>query len=805
MRFYDFNKIRENGSCIIFAQQVLGAPVIGGRCAAVWRGGERDSVAITKESWYDHAQEVGGGLLELCQIAKFGEISVTTQQQAQEFLGDWLHLPERILKPAPKKTGTFCRYDQLIEDGFTETARYVYTDAAGEEKYFVCRMQHPEKKKEFLQGTKEGWGIKGVEPLLYNLPAVIPCGNIVIVEGEKDVHTLLPLLPAGWTATTNSGGAEKWQESFTEYLKGKKLYIIPDNDEVGYSHAIRIANFLCGMAEIRIIQVSKLPKGDVTDYMEKEGGTIVSFMQKISSAPVYDPAKMGPVEAAKLANKTPFRNYTISTVSGKNGRTREEKEPRSASDMVKDIHTRLLGAPRRIGDVLFDQDRKTGEIRYFYSVSDLFAWLNLKSGHNTDWCRLDNAISKAEFMSTLKQEAEGYNAISNVPDFPQRQDVYYTCRDLPEPSEGYSCFWNFINFFSPADDVSRSLIAAFMIAPLFALPGASKPLWIIDSVDGQGSGKSTVPEMCARLYNSEGGGIINTTFYEMRHQYTELVKRILSPQGRNSRILLIDNVTGDVKCDTLARLVTAESISGRPAYGQGEESRPNNLSYVVTLNAASVDTDTATRAFYIMMKRPEYSASWRRDIYEYIEKNRLQIFADMRGMMQQEFPVSTPPKTRFPEFESRVLIPVCGTEGQYSRVLAYLTEKKEETNEDDDIAQRLKELICEKLRNVSGLYERAFLDPDRERIFIRSTVIDEWLRNLPYLGGRQPVRVLRSLGQCGRLPVGMIRKWPHNPKPGHKRVTGIMWEGSEEETEYVRMVDLNEKGVCIEVEEGRYV
>jgi hypothetical protein len=206
-----------------------------------------------------------------------------------------------------------------------------------------------------------------------------------------------------------------------------------------------------------------------------------------------------------------------------------------------------------------------------------------------------------------------------------------------------------------------------------------------------------------------------------------------------------------------------------------------------------------------MMRRPAYSATWRQDIYNYIEKNRLQIFADMRAIIGGESSINFPPKTRFPEFEKMVLVPVCRTEAQYKAVLDYLAEKKEETNEDDDIAQRLKELLSEKLRNVPGLHNQAFMDPDRERIFIRSTVIDEWLRNLPYLGGRQPVRVLRSLGQCGRLPISTIRKWPHNPKPGRKRVTGVMWECGGDGEKFVRMVDLNEKGQSIEVTEDRYV
>ena len=112
----------------------------------------------------------------------------------------------------------------------------------------------------------------------------------------------------------------------------------------------------------------------------------------------------------------------------------------------------------------------------------------------------------------------------------------------------------------------------------------------------------------------------------MNNNYSEVVKRIISTSGRNSRILRLDNVTGVLKSSQLASLVTASAITGRPAYGKGEESRPNNLMYVVTVNGASVDTDIASRAYYLNVAKPLMKSNWNDEVLNYIQKNRYYIF-----------------------------------------------------------------------------------------------------------------------------------------------------------------------------------
>lgn len=119
---------------------------------------------------------------------------------------------------------------------------YSYKDAEGNEVFQVLRIPLPDRKKTFRQrrrsGTRWEWNLNGVTRVLYRLPQVLECvsagATVYLVEGEKDVHTLVD---AGFCATTNSGGAGKWEPQYTKALAGANVTIISDADEVGRAHA----------------------------------------------------------------------------------------------------------------------------------------------------------------------------------------------------------------------------------------------------------------------------------------------------------------------------------------------------------------------------------------------------------------------------------------------------------------------------------------------------------------------------------------------------------------------------------------
>lgn len=177
----------------------------------------------------------------------------------------------------------------------TETktiATYDYTDADGKLLYQVVRFE----PKEFKQRRPDGnggwlWNIKGVKPVLYRLPEVLRAVRegraVYIPEGEKDADNLSKL---GLTATTNSGGAEKWRPEYSEALKGAEVVILPDRDAPGQKHAAKVAVSLHGKAKsIKIVELSDRNGHqikDVSDWLAA-GGTLSELETLVSQAPEY--------------------------------------------------------------------------------------------------------------------------------------------------------------------------------------------------------------------------------------------------------------------------------------------------------------------------------------------------------------------------------------------------------------------------------------------------------------------------------------------------------------------------------------
>ena len=50
----------------------------------------------------------------------------------------------------------------------------------------------------------------------------------------------------GLVATTNPGGVAKWRADFCKPLTGRRVAILPDNDEAGRSHAEAVRASLAG-------------------------------------------------------------------------------------------------------------------------------------------------------------------------------------------------------------------------------------------------------------------------------------------------------------------------------------------------------------------------------------------------------------------------------------------------------------------------------------------------------------------------------------------------------------------------------
>jgi hypothetical protein len=173
---------------------------------------------------------------------------------------------------------------------------YPYDDATGKLLYEVVRFD----PKDFRQRRPDKtaidgytWNLKGIQRVPYRLRQLIAAIGegvpIYIAEGEKDCDALNK---AGFTATTNAGGAGKWELNFAEYFKGADVCIIADKDKPGWKHAQNVAASLHGVAAIvRVIELPDLnskPVKDASDFFAA-GGQAAEFDEIVQAAPVWKP------------------------------------------------------------------------------------------------------------------------------------------------------------------------------------------------------------------------------------------------------------------------------------------------------------------------------------------------------------------------------------------------------------------------------------------------------------------------------------------------------------------------------------
>ncbi len=227
---------------------------------AVEIGGEKAG------TFYDFEHKVGGGVIDLVALktgSKNG--SATAWLADQGFIG-----PENADRPT--STRAVITYD--------------YRDAAGRVVFQVVR-QHPKAFKQRRPNGTGGyiWNLSGVTQVPYRLPELLeadPSLPVLIPEGEKDVDRLRGLC---FVATCNPGGAEKWRPSYSKVLAGRRVVILPDNDDAGEKHAAQVVASLRGVAaSVAVLRLPDLPpKGDVSDWLDADG-TKEELEQLVSEA-----------------------------------------------------------------------------------------------------------------------------------------------------------------------------------------------------------------------------------------------------------------------------------------------------------------------------------------------------------------------------------------------------------------------------------------------------------------------------------------------------------------------------------------
>ncbi len=150
--------------------------------------------------------------------------------------------------------------------------------------------------KSFRQRHKNGsgewvWNLDNVRRVLYHLPDIlqVTTETIYLVEGEKDADNLWA---NGKVATTSPGGANAWKPEYANYLKDKRVVIIPDKDPPGLAYGRQAARSLKPNArDLHCIILPGQAK-DVSDWLEM--GNSVFDLDRLEQdiSTLFEPARI---------------------------------------------------------------------------------------------------------------------------------------------------------------------------------------------------------------------------------------------------------------------------------------------------------------------------------------------------------------------------------------------------------------------------------------------------------------------------------------------------------------------------------
>jgi|11_taG_2_1085331.scaffolds.fasta_scaffold03715_6 hypothetical protein len=274
--------------------------------------GNKFSKVIDKKAgtFFDHELGEGGGVMDMIRMHEGASL-------------------QSIADIAEKKFNISKRVQPALERTLKRTTEHSYYDADGVEAYQVIRIDEGGKKT-YRQRRPDGnggwiWSVKDIDPLPYNLPDILtnPDKTIYIVEGEKAADALKRY---SVITSTNHGGAGNWKPELNAYFAGRNVVVIPDNDEAGDKHAIKVINELLPVAKaVKRVDLPNLPdKGDAVDWLDA-GNTIEQLRElvknalKIESKVDEPPAKILPILGLSELRNMPPVKWLVDGVITKHG------------------------------------------------------------------------------------------------------------------------------------------------------------------------------------------------------------------------------------------------------------------------------------------------------------------------------------------------------------------------------------------------------------------------------------------------------------------------------------------------------
>ena len=393
------------------------------------------------------------------------------------------------------------------------------------------------------------------------------------------------------------------------------------------------------------------------------------------------------------------------------------------------------------------------------SPADVIAYLGKKHECLIRWgVGPVGMVTREEMLSALVQGGPHYWRVNEMPHYPPLPNELYVCPPMPEAD--YAVLNQFLDFFNPETPADRDLITAYLATPFWGGPGGQRPLFVFTSPDGKGVGKSTLMEAAGKLV---GTGSLSVPPEKMDIQ--AIVTRMFGEEGMRKRVFTIDNLTGRLQSSELTSLISSSDISGRANY-RGEGTRPNTMSYCLSLNTPELDDDLAIRSVEISVRRPVSYDGWLDRMTAFLVEKRLVVVSTLLHLLQHglghdDFPAE---RFRFAAWTAGVLRMVAKNP---LKAIETANERQKRLNAEHDEADQftfeLRKIATERIAVTPGIGAKE-KDLEHTRVWIQSGVVAAVYgkagqrRNATTSTAMKAIRAMISAGTLGMDGARVTRR-----------------------------------------------
>ena len=182
----------------------------------------------------------------------------------------------------------------------------------------------------------------------------------------------------------------------------------------------------------------------------------------------------------------------------------------------------------------------------------------------------------------------------------------------------------FLNALNPETPTDRMLLLAALLTPGWGGPAGSRPLFVLASDHGQGSGKTETAKAIAEIW----GGMYTLA---LSRSWSDNAKMLMSSTDWLTRVCIWDNVKGRFSSAEIEGAVTGGTIQGHRMY-VGTVKRFNDITFFLTFNNPEMSRDLAQRAIVIKLGAPkagDFINWW----HEFMKDNKRQLVADALAIL----------------------------------------------------------------------------------------------------------------------------------------------------------------------------